>query len=154
MSSDASSGHEVLLVTAPGASVSPLPEFNNNESNEEMTMKAIQVLKQQVRSLAEQGKNLAASARSSSGMDRHQWWLEKRKLGTDARYALLAYACIRGVPYKVAEQRCRQYNEPSPTKVFEVMTTALGADLAATWSPEPVKAWLRAELPTEEQRAA
>jgi len=117
-------------------------------------MKAIQVLRQQVKSLAEQGKSIAANIRSSSGMSRHYWWLDKRKLGTDARYALLAYACIRGVPYKVAEQRCRQYNEPSPTKVFEVMAAALGADLAATWSPEPVKAWLRAELPTAEQEAA
>lgn len=105
-------------------------------------MKSIITLKNEVKRLAEHGRAIAHEIRKSSGLDRYHLWNEKRSIGTDARYALLAYACIRGVPYERVEARCGAFNNPSATRVFDVMVKALDEDIKASWSPEPVRAWL------------
>lgn len=117
-------------------------------------MKAIAILKEEIKRLAEQGRVIVKDIHASSGLQRYALWNEKRMVGTEARYALLAYACLRGIPYERVEAPCRKGNEPSATRVFEVMTRALDEDVKAAWSPEPVRAWLIRKPKGEEAQAA
>jgi hypothetical protein len=117
-------------------------------------MKAIAILKEEIKRLAEQGRSIVKDIHASSGMDRYWAWSAKRAVGTEARYALLAYACLRGIPYERVEAPSRKGNEPSATRVFEVLSKALDEDVKAAWSPEPVRAWLVRRPRGEEAQAA
>ena len=50
----------------------------------------------------------------SSGLDRWNFWNDKRELGSNTRYVLLAYAFLRGMPYAVCEIKCEYANRPAP----------------------------------------
>jgi hypothetical protein len=45
----------------------------------------------------------------------------KRIVGYDARHHLLAYAYLRGVPYRKVEKNCALDNRPSPGLIFEII---------------------------------
>lgn len=69
-----------------------------------------------------------------------------------ARHVLLAYAFLRGVPYRTVEARCRPDNEPIPQHIVNV----LFVHRVSTWrSKAEVQAWLEAPAqPEAECRAA
>lgn len=69
-----------------------------------------------------------------------------------ARHVLLAYAFLRGVPYRALEPRCRPDNEPIPQHIVN----ALFAHRVSDWkSGAEVQAWLEAPVqPDAECRAA
>lgn len=61
---------------------------------------------------------LAQQIRQTSGKERMLLWEQKRQYGSKTRVLLLAYACLRGVPYKAVERKCHM--EPTPSNVSEV----------------------------------
>ena len=74
-------------------------------------------LKQQIKALASQGKDLHTQiiklrSEPDTGPERSQLWMYKRSVGRDARCALLAYAYLRGVPYKAVEPKAVVGNIP------------------------------------------
>ena len=70
----------------------------------------IAVLKNNVKALAAQGAALRVAIHQTAGPERHRLWCEKRRVGAEARRALLAYGFARGVPYRRIEPRCREGN--------------------------------------------
>ena len=58
----------------------------------------------------------------------------KDVVGHEARHSLLAYACLRGVPYKVVEPKVRSDNLPNWEKVRELALRFGGkADEVDVW---------------------
>jgi hypothetical protein len=45
----------------------------------------------------------------------------KRVVGIDIRHHLLAYAFLRGVPYRLLEANCREDNKPSIKSIFQIV---------------------------------
>jgi len=58
--------------------------------------------------------------------------LERPASGKERRYALLAYAYVRGRPYRASELRTWPHNRPSPTRLSEILDAPV----------EYIKAWL------------
>jgi hypothetical protein len=56
-------------------------------------------------------------------VDEHNYHLLCRKLliGNDSRYHLLAYAFLRGKPYSLIEQNCREDNQINTQRLFEII---------------------------------
>jgi hypothetical protein len=74
-------------------------------------------LKQQIKTLASQGKALHKQiielrAQPDTGPERCRLWMSKRAVGAEARRVLLAYAYARGVPYKAVEPNAVPGNIP------------------------------------------
>ncbi len=60
--------------------------------------------------------------------------------GFEARHLFLAWAFLRGVPYRVLEMKVRQHHEPRPTYIYEFAT---GKDYPGDSSVlDPICAWL------------
>lgn len=55
--------------------------------------------------------------------------------GKEARHWLLAFALVRGLPYRVLEFKTREHNEPSPSLLARFLELPV----------ENVKAWLAIE---------
>lgn len=51
------------------------------------------------------------------------WQLAYRKhvVGIDVRHHLLAYAFLRGVPYRKVESKCGEFNQPRADLIFKVI---------------------------------
>lgn len=91
--------------------------------------------------------DIRARIRSSSGMDRWAHWEAKRSHGKGTRYLLLAYAFLRRMPYRVAEAKCAEFNQPSAAAIAGCTEAEdMGAVL------DQVKAWLEA-VPAAEAAA-
>lgn len=69
-------------------------------------------LQEEIKAAAADGRAFNARIQAASGPERHALRLEKGSLGHAARYLLLAYALLRGVPYGVVERRCGEQNNP------------------------------------------
>lgn len=74
-------------------------------------------LKREIKTLASQGKDLHKQiiqlrSQPDTGKQREALWTEKRALGTQTRCRLLAYAYLRGVPYKAVEANAVPGNIP------------------------------------------
>lgn len=63
-------------------------------------------LKEVVKSFAARGVEARASIQGLKGKDREHAWNDKRDIGQGARAALLAYAFVRKMPYRVLEKKC------------------------------------------------
>lgn len=52
-----------------------------------------------------------------------KWPLTYRKymIGVNTRHHLLAYAFLRGVPYRKAEAKCGEFNKPNAGQIFKVI---------------------------------
>lgn len=110
-------------------------------------------LRSEIKRLADEGRSFHPRIRAASGLERHALRNEKWDLGQEARHLLLAYAFLRGVPYRVLEPRCR---EDRGGREYLV----LGAYRAVErWIPRPcqeevekerVEAWFDAPLAGEE----
>ena len=108
-------------------------------------------LKQQIKALASQGKAIHTQivqlrAEPNTGRERDSLWTSKRLLGRDARIALLAYAYLRGLPYKAVEPKAVSGNIPYASDIAR----AANPDMPSAWAEampfiDPVKAWLKGE---------
>ena len=77
----------------------------------------IRKLKQEIIALASEGKQIHARviqlrAQADTGPERESLWKDKRAIGTQARCRLLAYAYLRGVPYRAVETNAVEGNIP------------------------------------------
>jgi len=83
----------------------------------------------------------------------------KHKIGWQSRHLLLAYACIRGVPYRVVEPSYRAGNAPSPKLLLEIIKANSPYAMVKVenshslwepkWTEATVKQWLGLETPTQ-----
>lgn len=73
--------------------------------------------------------------RAEIGLERSCAWNDKRLIGSYAREALLAYAFMRGVPYKNVEQKTN--NPPNPIMIEKALRGNLG-----TPDLDKIKQWL------------
>src|SRR5512137_879680 len=89
--------------------------------------------------------------RESSGMDRYWHWVDKRDIGDTTRYWLLALACLRGRSYGSIEAKCREGNEPSASRLHDLIEAVLPQEgpEKAEWTKERVKAWLTRPEPAK-----
>lgn len=60
-------------------------------------------LKAMIKGLAEGGSRARAFIHAAKGDKRYRRWDEKRAIGLEARYHLLAYGLLRGIPYDIIE---------------------------------------------------
>lgn len=106
-------------------------------------MKSIANLKIEVKRLAAQGKNIAKLIQQSSGLTRYSFWQDKRSLGIETRYHLLAYGFLRGLSYERIEPRCRLGNEPRTYALYEVVQRF--SDGLDRPTEEAARAWLQVQ---------
>lgn len=65
-------------------------------------------LRAEIKRLADEGRSYHPRIREARGPERHALRMEKKSVGEEARVLLLAYALLRGVPYRALEARCRE----------------------------------------------
>lgn len=112
-------------------------------------------LKNEIKTLAEKGREARKVIHASAGIDRWYAWAEKRNIGTEARYRMLAYALFRGVPYRVLEKKCQE-DESTFKKaclegqVLSALRAALPEESRAEWTEDRVKAWMAVPIPEVE----
>lgn len=116
-------------------------------------------LKSQIKTLASQGKALHKQiielrAQPDTGPERCQLWMDKRAVGAQARRLLLAYAYLRGMPYKAVEPKSVPGNIPWCGDIANlILDEASRRDNAAREAlRRTIKAWLDAK-PAAEQPA-
>jgi hypothetical protein len=104
-------------------------------------------LKEDVKRLAKAGQEARGEIRRTSGMERWAAWQEKRLVGYDARVSLLAYACVRGRPYRSVEPKTHDdLTTFEGIRLMRHVQKTLAA-FDGTWSEEQVIAWMKAPLP-------
>jgi len=127
---------------------------------------AIRNLKNTIKGRAQSSREMRQEANKLSGMAKHRVHLQMREYGNMTRHYLLAYAMIRGIPYRKVERHCRPENclvnpevswgstSLSADRISScLINTGLGENtVEALWGPERVKAWV--EAPVEETRKA
>lgn len=79
----------------------------------------LKMVQTEVKLHAVEGRQIAVNIRASSEKERWWLWQDKRSVGVKARYAQLAYAYLRGVPYEVLERRCR--NLPFADRISDLI---------------------------------
>lgn len=77
--------------------------------------------------LAKEGREIHKKIGTAKGLDRYRLWADKRVVGEDARAALLAYAYLRGVPYRVVEPESRVLDRYGTTDPQWLWGTVIGA---------------------------
>lgn len=85
-------------------------------------------LRIKIKSLAAEARIIRAEAKKLKGLDKYD--LNEHRTGVvryHARMSQLAYAALRGVPYRVVEPRVRSDNHPSLEEV-KSMALRFGAD--------------------------
>lgn len=78
-------------------------------------MNTIQSVRDSIKHNTIQSLAIVARIRSTKGRERYNAWDEKRRLGANTRYLLLALAFLRKRPYRRAEQRT---NTPVDARVL------------------------------------
>ena len=98
-----------------------------------------------------ESREIRKKIHASKGKERWDLWIDKRELGDQTRYMLLAYAFLRGVPYQIVEQKCGVGNEPSRCALHAhiFMRFANKEAPEITNLSERVKVWLERPKPTE-----
>jgi hypothetical protein len=68
------------------------------------------------------------------------WRLAYRKhvVGIDIRHHLLAYAFLRGTPYRKVESKCGEFNKPSADLIFKVIEQHAPYYVSYEWKPGSV----------------
>lgn len=116
-----------------------------------------------IKGLADESKHLRLTIKKTNKKTHEAkvWGLTyaKRQVGYEARHLLLAYAAIRGVPYRSLEPKCRQENKPSPVLLLELIKNHSPYQLIKVeekpgvfrwdpkWTAESVQAWLEEPIP-------
>jgi hypothetical protein len=117
-----------------------------------------------IKGLATESKHLRlAIKRTDKKLHEAKVWgltYAKQRVGQEARHLLLAYAAIRGVPYRALEPKCRQENKPDAILLLRLIesntpyqhqTVRKEQNGVSTWepkwTPDTVKVWLEQPLP-------
>lgn len=114
----------------------------------------IRVLRAIVRGFQLEGTDIQRAITKSKGDKKHQLRVKKGSLGCTARYHFLAYAFLRGLPYKVVEQHtnCPPHvdsllkvvsSHENLTFVTEV-TNGRSYSRWVPWTREMIEGWLMA----------
>jgi len=99
---------------------------------EKKDWKRIKDLRESILRLAARGRSYNARISAARGPERHALRLEKAHVGSDAREALLAYAMLRGVPYRALEETCLEDFVPDArARLVGVVAGAAGTDEGA-----------------------
>jgi hypothetical protein len=109
---------------------------------------AIRNLKNTIKGRALASRQMRQKANRLIGMDKHHVHLEMREYGAGTRNYLLAYALIRGIPYKTAEPACHPGNEPGAYGIQNALAYGLKLPdglVDAIWDARQILAWLEAE---------
>jgi len=93
------------------------------------------------RSRETEARQIRKDIQGSSGMTRWALWNDKRDFGYNTRHVLLAYAFVRGMPYKAAEPNCAEDNVPSRVEIAGWLKAITDLDVAA----DEISAWLGAQ---------
>lgn len=104
--------------------------------------KAIDTIRQQIKHNVEQSHVIRMGIHQAKGRERYDLWNDKRDLGTETRYLLLAMACLRGRSYDRTEPLGSSV--PHADTILWRIRVALGegSPEAALWTSDQVKAWL------------
>jgi len=78
-------------------------------------------LKSQISEAARKGRSIHTKIQACRGDARHALWNEKRALGRRARYLLLAYGYLRGIPYRRIEPRCHRDNDAQAHPLIDAL---------------------------------
>ena len=113
-----------------------------------------------INGLAGQSRKTRSRIKKAKSISQEAVWpliYRKHVLGVNTRHHLLAYAFLRGVPYRKVEPKCGQFNQPQAHQIFKVVeahapgwipydpyTKVGGCVYKATL--EEVQAWLMEEL--------
>lgn len=100
-------------------------------------------LEQQTKFLRKKIKKL-----ESKKYDTYQLKSIKNILGKDARYHLLAYAILKGIPYKAVELKCAESNKPNAQLLFSIIVDLIDNILYLQQAPtiNEIKVWLGEEI--------
>lgn len=85
----------------------------------------LQILRAKVRGFHVTGTTLQSRISKAKGAKKSKLWELKHRLGNQARYHLVAYGLLRGVPYDRIE-RCDPNNKLNPEKLLEIMVAHTG----------------------------
>lgn len=110
-------------------------------------------LKEKIKTLAVYSAETRKDIRESSGADRAHNWTRKRGVGKTARYALLAYAFVRHMPYRVLEKKCLEDVSPYQRNILirGVHAALLAADPQSTVLKEGLRIWMDIPSVVEEE---
>jgi hypothetical protein len=116
----------------------------------------IDYLKTVIKGRAKSSQAMRRDANRTHGMDKHLIHLRRRDYGADTRYYLLAYAFLKGIPYKTVENQCHQDNNPDPDTILGVIADIddIYEGHVFKWDLNDVKAWIKDEREKELQEAA
>lgn len=84
-----------------------------------------------------------AAKRIAKKKDISQLDSRKRLIGEDTRHHLLAYAFMRGTPYRALERACRDDNKPYASWILKIVLLHYPYDAIITL--DKVQAWLDAK---------
>jgi hypothetical protein len=114
-------------------------------------------IKFELRSRQAESQAIRKQIHATSGLDRYNLWAKKRAYGSDTRYLLLAYAFLRGMPYRVCEP---EGSSPPSTILIRRKASPHYPDEMIEWVVEnadqietQIEAWLKA-TPKAAQEAA
>jgi hypothetical protein len=109
-------------------------------------MNTIEAVKGAIKDNVAESLEIRKRIHASKGREKSNFWQNKRGLGEDTRYILLAYACLRARPYVQLEQKVHPGNEPSPSEIVEKICHFLPKEgpERALWTKERAKVWLEA----------
>jgi hypothetical protein len=110
------------------------------------TRTAISALKAEIKTRENEIRSLRSAMRREKNLERLSCLQSERYLaGNSTRYSLLAYAMLRGVPYRSLEAKVRKTNEPGFGTVMWYAQRALGEAQKGFWDAVRVRAWLEGE---------
>lgn len=113
-------------------------------------------LKTTIKGRALSSRGMRREANQTSGMAKHDIHLRMRSYGAATRNYLLAYAFLRGIPYKVAEQSCRPDNPPRAraiSSVLEDLDEAFEGNAEIPYGEQAVRDWINAKSEDLQQAA-
>ena len=103
------------------------------------------VLTSKIKGLALNSKQLRKQIKNAFAKDKETVWLilSKIHLGSLARHHLLAYALMRGKPYRQLESKCREDNKPNAEYILTVIQLVLfKSPYLKYWDLERINQWL------------
>jgi len=100
-------------------------------------------LKEEIKRISAESRGFNKQIQSASGRERHAARQDKKAFGSDTRYLLLAYAFLRGKPYRAQERICAEDNQASANRILQIARQYSG-DQGITL--ERVKGWLTVDL--------
>jgi hypothetical protein len=106
-------------------------------------------IRAELRQREQESRAIRKQINESSGMARWAFWEEKRNYGGATRDLLLAYAFLRGMPYRVCEPKTSEdYSRFAPA--IQCCLSAHGHE----FEKEAIKAWFETEASKSAQEAA